>query len=86
MQKIIFWVRESVMCGEGISTHSVRPKTVPLIKGAKGCDFSKYLFFRKIIINEFTKETKIIFLCFLGSMKINPRSYMNGESRLHNSL
>jgi len=49
---------------------------IPLIKRAKGCSFSKYLFSPKKIINEFTKEIKIFF-GFFGPTRINPRSYVS---------
>jgi len=45
---------------------------VPLIKCAKGCDFQNIYFSPKMIINEFTKETKIYFFGFLGPTRINP--------------
>jgi len=39
LQKTKFLVQELVTRGEGINTHNVHPKTVPLIKRAKGCGF-----------------------------------------------
>jgi len=54
--------------GKVLAPHNVRPNTRPLIKHAKACGFPKYLFFPKIIINEFTKGTKIIFW-FSGPIK-----------------
>jgi len=50
---------------------------VPLIKRAKACGFSKYLYSPKIIIKECTKETKIFFFYFLAPTRINPHSYVS---------
>jgi len=63
-KKTNFGFGSRLRIGKVLVPHNVRPKTVPLIKCAKGCEFSKYLFSPKIIINEFTKETKIIFWFF----------------------
>ena len=62
--------------GKVLAPYNVRPKTVPLIKCAKGCGFQNIYFFTKIVIKEYTKETKIIF-SFLGPTRINPRSYVS---------
>jgi len=43
----------------------------------KLCGFFKIFVFPKIIINEFTEETKIFFFGFLGPTNINPRSYVS---------
>jgi len=45
--------------GKVLAPHNVCPKTIPLIKRAKGCGFLKYLFSLKIIMKECTK--KIVF-------------------------
>ena len=50
--------------GKVLALHNARPKTIHLIKRAKGYDFSKYFFSPKIIINEYTKATKIFFWFF----------------------
>jgi len=52
LRKTKFWVWESVMRGEGISTpttppHNARPKKVPLIKCAKVLWFFKIFIFPK---------------------------------------
>ena len=44
-----------------LASRSVRPKTIPLLRCAKGCDSFKRYIFPKIIIKECTKEKKIIF-------------------------
>ena len=47
--------------GKVLAPHNVRPQTISLIKCAKGCGFQNIYFFTKIVIKEYTKETKIIF-------------------------
>jgi len=49
-----------------LAPHNTCPKIVPLIKCAKVMWFFKIFNFPKIIINEFTKETKIFFFWFFG--------------------
>jgi len=50
--------------GKVLTPHNVRPKTVPLIKYAKGYGFQNIYFSPKIVIKEDTKRNKF-FLFFL---------------------
>jgi len=70
--------------GKVLAIHNAHPKTVPLIKCSKFMWFFKIFTSPKIIINEFTKETKIFFFLVFwvrrGLILAPTYLHENGES------
>jgi len=86
-KKTDFGSASRLRVGKVLASHNTHPNTIPLIKHAKGCDFPKYLFSPKIIKNEFTKETKIIFWFFLDrrGLILTP-TYLHSQWRIRGNI